>query len=399
MRGFKLSFLLIERVIGCVIFLCLEGCSNFSIIDGSDDSSTSDGIFLLNPPSEYDSLMVALKTDSKQTSILWFTDLHNDIINLRRIKAWYRHYQSYFDDVLSTGDQQYSFYTDQFEWWGEEGAGRVLQLVGNHDAWITNEMYENGEGNKGSIVSSYGNKSQFWLFSQKDTYDKFFSPYIGSWKVIQPEMADEEGFCYYYKDYENLRLIVLDCMHYGTKDDLNDNKKSIQDSWFKMVLDDAKLKDIPVVVATHFPPAYINPIECSYTYKKSTGKYSERLDKAAYKQVSSFIDNGGEFVCWLAGHVHDDVIGVLEADERQLLILCATANSYRNKRAIRLIGSKSQDSFNCISVDTKRKQVYLVKVGADTNDVDERKRIVRYNYCDSYDEKGIIHKRGLVCSY
>ena len=82
-----------------------------------------------------------------------------------------------------------------------------------------------------------------------------------------------------------------------------------------------------------------------------------------------------------------------------MLILCATANSYRNKRAIRLIGTKAQDSFNCISIDTIHKQIYMVKVGADTNEDGERKRIVRYNYRDYVDESGVLHERGLVCSY
>ena len=399
-RVYKLSLFLIECVIGCVIFLFQEGCSNISNTAGSDDPTIADGIFLFNPPSEYDSLMVALKPDSNQntTSFLWFTDLHNDIVNLRRIKAWYSHYQSYFDDMLSTGDQQDTYFTDKFDWWCEEDADKVLQLVGNHDAWISKAMYENGEF-KGTIVRSYGRESQFWILSQIDTYNKYFLPFIGTWDVNQPERAAEYGRCYYYKDYRNLRLIVLDCKHYGTIDDQDENQKSIQNKWFKMVLDDARNKNLPVIVASHYPPAYTIPIECSYTYKKATGRHSDRLNKAAYSLVSSFIDNGGEFVCWLAGHVHDDYLAVLETDERQLLILCATANSYRNKRAVRLIGTKSQDSFNCISIDTVKKQIYMVKVGADTNEDGERKRVVRYNYRDYVDESSVLHERGLVCSY
>lgn len=400
LRVNKLSGSLVKWIIGCVIILCQDGCSSAPIIDGGDDPSAADGVFLFNPPSEYDSLMVALKPDTnpKSTSFLWFTDLHFDIVNLRRIKAWYSRYQNCFDDMLSTGDQQYLYYTDDYEWWGKEGSNSILQLVGNHDAWISNDMYENGEY-EGTIVRSYGSKNVFWILSQKDTYDKFFSPYIDSWNVIQPEAASERGCCYYYKDYEKLRLIVLDCKHYGTIDDQDENKNSLQDKWFKMVLEDAREKNLPVIVASHYPPGYIIPISCSYTYKNTSGKYSDCLNKAANKHVSNFIDKGGEFVCWLAGHVHDDVIGVLEADERQLLIICATANCYRNSRAFRQLGTKTQDSFNCISVDTGHKQVLLVKVGADTNVDNERKRIVKYNYRDFEDESGVLHERGLVCSY
>lgn len=399
LKIYKLGLFLIKWAIGCVVLLCQVGCSNISLLDG-DEPSSVDGIFLFNPPSEYDSLMVALKagSDSKQTSFLWFTDLHNDIVSFRRIRAWYSHYKNYFDDILSTGDQQDTYFTDSFNWWSEEEADSVLQLVGNHDAWISNAMYENGEF-EGKIVRSYGRKSQFWILSQKDIYNKFFLPFIDTWGVIQPDNAAENGCCYYYKDYGNLRLIVLDCKHYGTIDDYDESQKSMQNKWLKMVLDDACNKNLPVIVASHYPPANTIPIKCSYTYKKATGQYSDRLNKAAYSLVSSFIDNGGEFVCWLAGHVHDDYLAVLEADERQMLVLCATANSYRNKRAIRMIGTKAQDSFNCISIDTIHKQIYMVKVGADTNEDGERKRIVRYNYRDYVDESGVLHERGLVCSY
>ena len=399
LRGYKLSLFLIKWAIGYVIILCQLSCSGISLFE-EIGSSSAERVFRLNPSSEYDSLMLALKPKDVPNAVafLWFTDLHRDLHSLRRINAWHDRYLEYFDDMLSTGDQQDTYFTDSFGWWSDEGADEVLQLVGNHDAWISKAMYE--EGNyEGEIVSSYGSKSQFWIFSQKDTYNKYLSHCIGLWNVIQPESAREEGKCYYYKDYENLRLIVVDSMHYGTVDDLDENNVSKQDKWFSSILEDARKNSLSVIVASHFPPSNIIPIECSYTYKNSTGRYSDRLNNSAFKRVKSFIDNGGEFVCWLVGHIHDDVLGILEADVRQLVVICASANSYRNTRAVREIGTKAQDSFNCISIDTIHKQIYMVKVGADTNADNERKRIIRYNYSDYLDGTGILHERGLVCSY
>lgn len=383
---------------GCVFLLSHQSCSGIDLFDVK--SSFAERIFRLNPASEYDSLMFALKPKDvpDAVSFLWFTDLHRDTQNLRRIKAWHNRYREYFDDILSTGDQQDTYYTDSFEWWREEGAEEILQLVGNHDAWISKAMYEEGNYD-GVIVSSYGTNSPFWILSQKDTYNKFLAPFISSWNVVQPGSSVEKGKCYYYKDYQNLRLIVVDSMHYGTPDDLDESKVSMQDKWFSLILEDARKKGLPVMVASHFPPSFTTPIECSYTYQKTTGRFSDRLNISASKRVKSFIDNGGEFVCWLVGHIHDDIIGFLEADERQLVIVCAAANSSRNKRANREKGTKAQDSFNCISIDTIHKQVYMVKVGADVSADNERKRIIRYNYRDYVDESGVLHERGLVCSY
>lgn len=381
----------ILALIGGVLLFALLGCSK-DILDSGDQ------IFNYNTSAEYDALMADLKpqTNPDAVSFLWFTDLHAHINSLRRIQAWYARYSVYLDDIISTGDQQDTYYTDNFDWWAENGAERIMQVEGNHDSWISSEMYETNDYH-GEIVRSYGKYSQFWILSQKDTYEKFFAPFIGYWNVIQPERAEEKGKCYYFKDYGDFRLIVIDCMHYGTIDDLDESGNSFQDQWLVQVLEDAQKKGMSVMVATHFAPAKSIPIECSYTPKSATGNYSDRLNASAYKRVSTFIDNGGEFVCWIAGHGHYDEIAVLSGDMRQLLIRCAVANPLR--ATTRIVGTKNQDSFNCISIDTRHKQIYMVKVGADMNGDNERKRIVRYNYCDYTDESGVFHERGLVCSF
>lgn len=373
-----------------LISLIQVGCDPFII-------EPTSSIFDFNPESEYLPLMRELKNNSQKTSLLWFTDVHNNRENLRRILKWYDKYSSSFDDIISLGDQQDSFFTDEFSWWGKEGASKVLQVIGNHDSWISRTKYEAGDY-YGTIVKSYGTNAPFYIISQKDVYDKYMFPYISLWDVNQPDSAGMIGKNYYYKDYHHLRLIVLDCMHYGTIDDM-DNNKSLQDKWLNDVLTDARSKDIPVMIASHFPPAKATIIPCSYNRVGSTGQYTDRLNSAAYKKVSSFIDEGGEFVCWIAGHGHRDDIGVLQADPRQLLIRCTTANHIRSKDFSREAGKKTQDSFNCISIDPSQNLIYMVKVGADVNEDGERKRIVKYRYDDYIDDGGILYERGLICSY
>ena len=275
-----------------------------------------------------------------------------------------------------------------------------MQIIGNHDAWIYESEYEAGDY-EGVPVRKYG---AHYIMSQKDVYDLFFSPFVSSWNVTQPQYADSLGLCYYYKDYPNIRLIMLDCMHYGVADDLDETKKSRQNRWLINTLSDAKSKSLSVIIGTHYSAANSIPTICSYTRPNSTGKYSERLNSEAYKNVSRFIDEGGDFVCWLAGHGHYDEIGVLEDDPRQIMIRCATANNERwNERHdsdFRFNGTKNQDSFNCISIDTENKLIYMVKVGADISENGERKRVLKYCYRDELDEYNrIIHERGLIYSY
>ena len=382
MRVFIRSLALFSFLILCV------GCEK---IDGGGKEVN---IFVLNPPEEYDALMQALKDGTGQSaSFLWFSDVHFSRTNLRRILSWYKRYNTCFDDIIATGDQQNLYYTDDFSWWSNCGASNVLQAVGNHDAWISESIYK-GKKYEGETVRTYGKESQFYILSQKDVYNKLFSPFISSWEVIQPE----SGKCYYYKDYGKLRLVVVDCMHYGTVDDLDENKKSLQDKWLKDVLNDARKNGLAVMIASHYPPANASLIPCSYTNKKSNGQYSDRLNRLAAKDVSRFLDAGGEFVGWLTGHSHYDDIGVLELDSRQLLLRCATANHNRSKEKLRVNGKQNQDSFNCFSVDTDIKEIYLVKVGADVNADGERKRILRYRYQDYTDAAGNVYERGLICS-
>ena len=372
----------------------------------SCDSSISElfsreepSIFSLNPPSEYDSLMQDLKRSTGQTtSFLWFTDVHANRTNLQRILSWYDYYHAYYDEIISLGDQEDSYFTDDFSWWAADGASNVLQVIGNHDAWISKSMYDDGDY-EGTVVRGYGKGSPFYIISQKDLYNKFFSPFIESWKVIQPDNAESLGACYYYKDYEGVRLVVVDCKHYGTIDDLDENNKSYQDRWLESILNDANSKGLAVLIASHYSPARATMIPCSYTRKGSSGQYSDLLNAAAYKKVSRFIDQGGEFVCWISGHGHYDEIGVLEADSRQLLIRCATANHNRSSKVPRFAGTKSQDSFNSISIDTEIKQIYLVKTGADENEDGERKRIVKYRYQDYTDASDHVFEKGLIECY
>ena len=129
----------------------------------SCDSSISElfsreepSIFSLNPPSEYDPLMQELKGSTGQvTSLLWFTDVHENGDNLQRILSWYDHYHSYYDDIVSLGDQQGLYFTDDFSWWAADGASNVLQVIGNHDAWISKSMYDDGDY-EGTVVRGYG---------------------------------------------------------------------------------------------------------------------------------------------------------------------------------------------------------------------------------------------------
>ena len=70
----------------------------------------------------------------EQLVLLHFSDIHNDVVNLRRVMEFASHYAPYLDDVLLTGDIAGGDWSE----WSEEmdavpGFHRVLKLLGNHD--------------------------------------------------------------------------------------------------------------------------------------------------------------------------------------------------------------------------------------------------------------------------
>ena len=85
--------------------------------------------------------------------------------------------------------------------------------------------------------------------------------------------------------------------------------------------------------------------------------------------VDAFIDGGGEFICWLAGHGHADMVIKGGTNNRQLCfcVTCLSNTAGINVAADteRVVGTKSEDAFNVIAFDTDAKTVKIVRIGAD----------------------------------
>ena len=159
-----------------------------------------------------------------KVSLLHFSDVHANNVNLFRIKEFVDKYGEQINDVIQTGDLIGGVITDGIPTSWPTVGSNWLSVIGNHDATIR----ENG----------------LWVtVPSKDSYDEVFAPFISNWGVVQPENAAQNGYCYYYKDYatSNLRLIVLDNMQ-----SLNGGPThwdATQKAWFESVLADAKQMD------------------------------------------------------------------------------------------------------------------------------------------------------------
>lgn len=315
---------------------------------------------------------------SEYTPVLAFihiSDVHASNINILRVKEFYDEYQSYINGgVIDTGD-----------WIGQNLANGLpsatdsvpefIRILGNHDAYY----YPDGH----------------WeLAPQTDCYNAFLKDYIENWGVVQPEGAEANGYCYFYKDYtaNNVRLICLDGEHLRSGDNLD----ATQLAWFQDTLASAKTGGLHVVVAIHRAPFALvpmpeNPFDNIDFPNKSLAPYGgdHQPYTEAYMAVKSFIDAGGVFVCWLCGHSHDDYFGIgNNADTANQLVIgvaCAASNAAATDGTTiaRDSGQKSQDCFNVVGIDTNSKTIKLLRIGADYDRYMRKKNTLSWNYATS----------------
>ena len=275
----------------------------------------------------------------EQLVLLHFSDIHNDVENLRRVMEFARHYAQYLDDVLLTGDiagGEWSEWSDDMD--AVPGFHHVLKTLGNHDVCRWNGTERNA--------------------TAAESYDRYFKG-IETWGVMQPDSDNPERRCYWYKDYPKcrVRLIALDSEH----------DYEAQREWLLGVLADARERKLAVLGSHHLPPAEPENIAglsgCPFDshQRESLG---DDLGWAT-EAVDSFIKNGGEFICWLGGHTHCDFCGTV-ADGRQLFITVGAAKNFELWGDMRRVtGEKSQDLFNIVAIDTCMKHIRVFRVGAE----------------------------------
>lgn len=324
-------------------------------------------------------------------ALLWVSDIHGIAANVERIEKFRKEYSSFIDDVLNTGDSVGDNLGDysQYETMLAKGADKWLVAVGNHD------------------VTHQGSSYKGW--GAEDTIASIYEKFVGQMNVTGVQGATNKN--YYYKDYTGgngsckaVRLIVLDsCInpssvtasHSGVSGAETEAYYGDQLTWFQVVLADAVTNSLAVVVATHYVNATVELLSSTgFTSMSGVGNTVACTMSGDYLDaVDTFIGNGGEFVTWLAGHAHQDHIGVLDGHPNQLVIHI-NRGSARNDGNAESVGlyrpsgeiTEATDAFNCISFDTYYKRIRMVRVGCNLDNFGRPMDMI----CIDYGNKKII---------
>ena len=344
--------------------------------------SKADSIFTFNPNYIYAPKIATLKKKtpydySPKNSplvLLWFSDLHGNIDNLKRIIEWKDKYSIYIDDILNTGDtitDNISSYNTDYTSYLSNGGNKILKAIGNHDVCA-------------SDYTSFKGWSGVPSETTKTIYEKYIAK-IEDTSIVKPENA-EIGKNYYYKDYAGLgkhdsgiRLIVLDSVinkqsiissGSGADTSKTEAYQTEQSEWLSEVLNGAKDKGYAVICAHHYNAkatefdsgtGFVNRIN-KLNPSGAISTPADWLDK-----IDSFENNGGEFICWLCGHVHQDYLSIIDNHPNQIQISIITASPRldiaESGEPARVWGTKTQDAFNLVAFDTYYKRIRLLRVG------------------------------------
>ena len=333
----------------------------------------------LNPESEFvPKFMSATKRYYTSTTtnkpyplvLLHLSDIHGNWANVARFLRFAEKYKSYIDVLLNTGDTAENDFESSLTGYAAlDGVDNILVTIGNHD------------------TRSHSDGSQWQEHVGLDAYNKFIAPFVSAWGVSQPADAAEEGKCYYYKDFtaKNIRLVVVDVMSYDTT----------QDEWLAGVLSSALLADLHVVIATHYAgarsvaereEAAFDKMACNYSTLYAMGTSSTNLtayNTNAYLMgatVDAFIQAGGHFVGYVQGHYHADFVAKVSAYPNQLIFAIGATKAGEMRDYNHVVGTRMQDEFQIIAIDTTSTIVKLFKVGANIDRYGRTKNSVCVNY-------------------
>ena len=288
-------------------------------------------------------------------SLFHFSDIHGNQNNLSRIVEMKKSLASLVDDTICTGDIVVNNYSaDCMDFWDAvDGAEDILLCLGNHDL---------ADGEHGYSSDQIG---------QATAYAKYISPYISNWGVI----SAGSNLTYWYKDYatRKVRVIALNYLLTGAE-------QTAQNSWLASRLAEAKTNNYAVVILEHTPLNSFTLVPCNFSVIGLSWGYNE-FPTVYQDTVQDFIDGGGEFACYLAGHAHRDLVGYNSNYPSQLCIAITTAQTTGlDNDQRRQVGEKSQDAGNIVLIDTVTKTVKLIRVGADMDCYVRGRNLLSINY-------------------
>lgn len=310
------------------------------------------------------------------------SDVHGDIVRLYNMMQFSEAISADFAAV--TGDITAFAYRTGYSAFVNAMLGRktnVIAVAGNHD------------------IGYMPNGAESDLKKYEQLFSKLYSEY--GYKNT------ESNKCYYYKDDEQHKLRVITLDQYERTNGVNDKywEMRMNQPQVDFLIETLKStpEDYSIVLAYHSPenarstrnvvdgtfyqqletsddgvPAVVADIIDAFISRTSINKQYDTSSTYTYniRATADFKDAKATFVAHLTGHQHIDGVAYLPTTNTQLMlnVSCMTAtkgvkNGNALAESVDLIRSRddyTQDCFNTYIIDTDKKVVRIIRIGADT---------------------------------
>ena len=342
------------------------------------------------------------------------SDIHGDLPRFNNAMDLFAHYKPEF--IVSTGDNVYWNMSEDYHYIANAFSQFDIPAyitIGNHDTFMDKPSTILPRHECGVLLR---NENGVPL-----TNEFLHQTYVEEMKNVQ---GDEDKAGYFYVDFEKrgVRLIVLNDYEYYHENCKIRNKYTIlekQSKWLVQVLTDAAEKDYGVIIADHEGPGKVGigsnkfwqraepkPWGIPKLQNPNTDMICDIVDAfkhaKALKQDYYFVtseqtvsvdckfERCGEFIAYLSGHYHGDFCGYLEKYPDQLTLnmpsSCCHLPHYQNyvgetaSDLPRIAGTVSEDCINFYIIDRKKKELTIVRAGANINDELEQRLVERLHY-------------------
>lgn len=206
-------------------------------------------------------------------------------------------------------------------------------------------------GNHDDTYSDFPDKPYGQRLTSSELYEGFFR-----FQSMYPDRVFGPTGTYFYAEdtVHKMRYIVLD----------NYDMNKVQLDWFAKIALDVPSTDWGVVLCTHVCPANNNLgavpksallIGIINAFRRHTSFVSD--DKHGAIVSVDFTGRGGEFITWVGGHWHEDLLGDVEG------IKCLAVSHDYAKLPERVKGQVSEQLFDILTIDRKRHKVYVTRIG------------------------------------
>lgn len=344
----------------------------------------------------------APKKKNNYLCILHQSDIHGDAERMRRMIEFGN--EVGVNAILATGD----FCVNE---WGDGGFDNtygalysqsdapILPVIGNHDVGAHHKIYTETPNTLAAVGA------------------KYITPYMTAIGGVQG--GTDAG--YYYKDFADFKVRVIVLCEYETPRVPNSGNTELkysiwsrylsqaQTNWFISTLNGVQ-SGWSVIVCMHqiidVFEKYDDEFKCSVAYSnadvtnfqgsiiqdivdayisRGTLSKSYHYNNADTSEVpditasANFSSANGEFICYINGHTHNDGMGQSSvATNKQVNINVTTGSAHTNGTAVyddlyRNENTMSQDAFNMVAFDTDKKEIRVLRIGANVS-ADMRRR-------------------------